>query len=73
MDNKGKPRKDYIIGKVIWKSGFTNENNIIKDRNLFEQDFEVPEFLRRGLKSEPNLFSDELDEITNEDIKKKRA
>ena len=73
LDNKGKPRKDYIIGKVIWKSGFTNENNTIMDKNLFEQDFEIPEFLNRGLKSEPNLFSDEFDEIPNEDIKKKRA
>ena len=73
LDNKGKPRKDYIIGKVIWKSGFTNENNTIMDKNLFEQDFEIPEFLSRGLKSEPNLFSDEIDEIPNEDIKKKRA
>jgi|TARA_B100001093_G_scaffold315037_1_gene300587 hypothetical protein len=73
LDNKGKPRKDYIIGKVIWKSGFTNENNTIMDKNLFEQDFEIPEFLSRGLKSEPNLFSDEINEIPNEDIKKKRA
>ena len=73
LDNKGKPRQDYIIGKVIWKSGFTNNNVSIKDRNLFEQDFEIPEFLSRGLKSEPNLFSDEFDEIPNEDIKKKRA
>ena len=73
LDNKGKPRKDYIIGKVIWKSGFTNENNSIMDKNLFEQDFEISEFLSRGLKSEPNLFSDEINEIPNEDIKKKRA
>ena len=73
LDNKGKPRKDYIIGKVIWKSGFTNENNTIMDKNLFEQDFEIPEFLSRGLKSEPNLFSDESDGMSNEDIKKKRA
>ena len=73
LDNKGKPRKDYIIGKVIWKSGFTNENNTIMDKNLFEQDFEIPEFLSRGLKSEPNLFSDESDGMLNEDIKKKRA
>ena len=73
LDNKGKPRKDYIIGKVIWKSGFTNENNTIMDKNLFEQDFEIPEFLSRGLKSEPNLFSDEINETPNEDIKKKRA
>lgn len=73
LDNEGKPRKDYIIGKVIWKSGFTNENNSIMDKNLFEQDFEIPEFLSRGLKSEPNLFSDEINEIPNEDIKKKRA
>ena len=73
LDNKGKPRKDYIIGKVIWKSGFTSENNTNMDKNLFEQDFEIPEFLNRGLKSEPNLFSDEFDEIPNEDIKKKRA
>ena len=73
LDNEGKPRKDYIIGKVIWKSGFTNENNTIMDKNLFEQDFEIPEFLSRGLKSEPNLFSDEINEIPNEDIKKKRA
>ena len=43
------------------------------DKNLFEQDFEIPEFLSRGLKSEPNLFSDEINEIPNEDIKKKRA
>ena len=69
LDNKGKPRKDYIIGKVIWKSGFTNENNTIMDKNLFEQDFEIPEFLSRGLKSEPNLFSDESDGMLNEDIK----
>ena len=27
LDNKGKPRNDYIIGKVIWKSGFTQEEN----------------------------------------------
>ena len=73
LDNKGKPRKDYIIGKVIWKSGFTNENNTIMDKNLFEQDFEIPEFLSRGLKSEPNLFSDESDGMSNEVIKKKRA
>ncbi len=73
LDNKGKPRKDYIIGKVIWKSGFTNENNTIMDKNLFEQDFEIPEFLSRGLKSEPNLFSDESDGMSNEYIKKKRA
>ena len=73
LDNEGKPRKDYIIGKVIWKSGFTNENNSIMDKNLFEQDFEISEFLSRGLKSEPNLFSDEINEIPNEDIKKKRA
>ena len=73
LDNKGKPRKDYIIGKVIWKSGFTNENNTIMDKNLFEQDFEIPEFLSRGLKSEPNLFSDESEGKLNEDIKKKRA
>ena len=73
LDNEGKPRKDYIIGKVIWKSGFTNENNSIMDKNLFEQDFEIPEFLSRGLKSESNLFSDEINEIPNEDIKKKRA
>ena len=73
LDNKGKPRKDYIIGKVIWKSGFTNENNTIMDKNLFEQDFEIPEYLSRGLKSEPNLFSDESDGMLNEDIKKKRA
>lgn len=73
LDNKGKPRKDYIIGKVIWKSGFTNENNTIMDKNLFDQDFEIPEFLSRGLKSEPNLFSDESDGMSNEDIKKKRA
>ncbi len=73
LDNRGKPRKDYIIGKVIWKSGFTNNNDFIKDRNLFEQDFEIPEFLSKGLKSEPNLFSDEINEIPNEDIKKKRA
>ena len=73
LDNRGKPRKDYIIGKVIWKSGFTNENNTIMDKNLFEQDFEIPEFLSRGLKSEPNLFSDESDGMLNEDIKKKRA
>ena len=73
LDNKGKPRKDYIIGKVIWKSGFTNENNTIMDKNLFEHDFEIPEFLSRGLKSEPNLFSDESDGMLNEDIKKKRA
>ena len=73
LDNEGKPRKDYIIGKVIWKSGFTNENNTIMNKNLFEQDFEIPEFLSRGLKSEPNLFSDEINEIPNEDIKKKRA
>ena len=65
--------KDYIIGKVIWKSGFTNENNTIMDKNLFEQDFEIAEFLSRGLKSEPNLFSDESDGMLNEDIKKKRA
>ena len=43
------------------------------DKNLFEQDFEISEFLSRGLKSEPNLFSDEINEIPNEDIKKKRA
>lgn len=73
LDNKGKPRKDYIIGKVIWKSGFTNENNTIMDKNLFEQDFEIPEFLSRGLKSKPNLFSDESDGMSNEYIKKKRA
>lgn len=73
LDNEGKPRKDYIIGKVIWKSGFTNENNTIMNKNLFEQDFEISEFLSRGLKSEPNLFSDEINEIPNEDIKKKRA
>ena len=73
LDNKGKPRKDYIIGKVIWKSGFTNENNTIMDKNLFEQDFEIPEFLSRGIKSEPNLFSDESDGMSNEVIKKKRA
>ena len=73
LDNKGKPRKDYIIGKVIWKSGFTNENNTIMDKNLFEQDFEIPEFLSRGLKSEPNLFSDKSEGMLNEDIKKKRA
>ena len=37
LDNKGKPRNDYIIGKVIWKSGFTLEednNNL----NLFDSD-----------------------------------
>ena len=73
LDNKGKPRKDYIIGKVIWKSGFTNENKTIMNKNLFDQDFEIPEFLSRGLKSEPNLFSDESDGMSNEDIKKKRA
>ena len=73
LDNKGKPRKDYIIGKVIWKSGFTNENNTIMDKNLFEQDFEIPEFLSRGLKSEPNLFSDKSEGMLNEGIKKKRA
>ena len=73
LDNKGKPRKDYIIGKVIWKSGFTNENNTIMDKNLFEQDFEIPEFLSRGLKSEPNLFSDESDGMSNEVFKKIRA
>ena len=43
------------------------------DKNLFEQDFEIPEFLSRGLKSEPNLFSDESDGMSNEVIKKKRA
>ena len=33
----------------------------------------VNNFLSKGLKSEPNLFSDEINEIPNEDIKKKRA
>ena len=73
LDNKGKPRTDYIIGKVIWKSGFTTQKNIIDERNLFEQDFEIPEFLRKDQNSKPNLFHEEIDEIQNETIKKKRA
>ena len=42
------------------------------DKNLFEQDFEIPEFLSRGLKSEPNLFSDESEGKLNEDISRKK-
>ena len=37
LDNKGKPRNDYIIGKVIWKSGFTLEENN-NNLNLFDND-----------------------------------
>ena len=37
LDNKGKPRNDYIIGKVIWKSGFTLEENN-NNLNLFDNE-----------------------------------
>ena len=39
LDNKGKPRNDYILGKVIWKSGFTQEENV-KTPNLFKENEE---------------------------------
>ena len=41
LDNKGKPRNDYIIGKVIWKSGFTLEENN-NNLNLFDNDKDEP-------------------------------
>ena len=70
LDNKGKPRQDYIIGKVIWKSGFTVENEDTKDGNLFEQDFEIPEFLRRN----QNLFNENSydSELFEDDLKEKK-
>ena len=39
LDNKGKPRNDYILGKVIWKSGFTQEENV-ETPNLFKENEE---------------------------------
>ena len=36
VDNEGKSR---IIGKIIWRSGFTTTKEI-------EEDFQIPEFLR---------------------------
>jgi hypothetical protein len=41
LDNKGKPRNDYIIGKVIWKSGFTLEENN-NNLNLFDNEKDEP-------------------------------
>tara|TARA_B110001452_G_scaffold129983_1_gene107994 strand:+ start:151 stop:1305 length:1155 start_codon:yes stop_codon:yes gene_type:complete len=41
LDNRGKPRKDYIIGKVIWKSGFTLEENN-NNLNLFDNEKDEP-------------------------------
>ena len=41
LDNKGKPRNDYIIGKVIWKSGFTLEENN-NNLNLFDNERDEP-------------------------------
>ena len=41
LDNKGKPRNDYIIGKVIWKSGFTREENN-NNLNLFDNEKDEP-------------------------------
>ena len=81
LDNKGKPRNDYILGKVIWKSGFTleNENNDNKNQSLFDDntDFMIPEFLTRQQavsNSEPDLTKlfEEPEEIIIKD-KKKRA
>ena len=79
LDNKGKPRNDYILGKVIWKSGFTleNENNDNKNQSLFgdNTDFMIPEFLKRQRAvSEPDLTKlfEEPEEIITKD-KKKRA
>ena len=81
LDNKGNPRKDYILGKVIWKSGFTLEQENIDNKNqsLFDDntDFMIPEFLTRQQavsNSEPDLTKlfEEPEEIIIKD-KKKRA
>ena len=81
LDNKGKPRNDYILGKVIWKSGFTleDENDDNKNQSLFDtnEDFIIPEFLNREQSisnTEPDLSK--LFEQPKENIikdKKKRA
>ena len=81
LDNKGKPRNDYILGKVIWKSGFTleDENDDNKNQSLFDDntDFMIPEFLTRQQavsNSEPDLTKlfEQPEEIIIKD-KKKRA
>ncbi len=81
LDNKGNPRKDYILGKVIWKSGFTLEQENIDNKNqsLFDDntDFMIPEFLTRQQavsNSEPDLTKlfEQPEEFIIKD-KKKRA
>jgi len=81
LDNKKKPRNDYILGKVIWKSGFTIEQENVDNKNqsLFDtnEDFIIPEFLSReqsASNTEPDLSK--LFEQPEENIikdKKKRA
>ena len=56
VDNEGKSR---IIGKIIWRSGFTTTKEI-------EEDFQIPEFLRGDKISEPNLFSDQPHQSEND-------
>ena len=56
VDNEGKSR---IIGKIIWRSGFTTTKEI-------EEDFQIPEFLRGDKIPEPNLFSDQPHQSEND-------
>ena len=58
-DNDGNPR---VLGKVIWKSGFTTSKelpNLFSDTTNQDVDFEIPEFLRRN----QNTNNEEIDYI----------
>ena len=66
FDNDGNPR---VLGKVIWKSGFTTPkelSNLFNDTLNQEVDFEIPEFLRRN----QNTTNEEIDYI-NQILNKK--
>ncbi len=78
LDNKKKPRNDYILGKVIWKSGFTIEQENVDNKNqsLFDtnEDFMIPEFLNKEQSvsnTESDLFAQPEENIIKD--KKKRA
>ena len=66
FDNDGNPR---VLGKVIWKSGFTASkelSNLFNNTSNQEVDFEIPEFLRRN----QNTNDEEIDYI-NQILNKK--